>query len=1268
MPIRIRLRRGTAAQWTASNTVLALGEVGVEIGDPPRVKVGDGVNGWNALPYTLGAQGIQGVTGAQGPTGDKGDPGADGADGINGANGANGKSVLSGTTAPSGGTGVDGDFYIDTEAMLLFGPKTSGSWGIGNALSATSRTPAPPLNAAPPSTPNPGSDGAAWPSLWTTFEDSTSGIQDWNSNQLRLVSPSNANEASKATATFAAQVQYRFSLSFPVIADMTSTFSFRGSSNMSNRFDLIFSPDLDQIELKRVDSGTPVSLSLTSAYTFVANQPVAVKVTAFNGQINVKIWQGGTVEPSANIFEYTTTLYKTNTYARFECKSGATATARTLYIPTFSVETGILSLDPTEHTALSASQNFSTGTTALDVNFINQTGSLVVASQMLGSAATSLGEAYYNYDITSNDHYVQAKLIIGTSGTNVTAGVTARHSTSTNTFYKFSTAAGLTNVKLYKVIAGVATELGTYAANFSTSTTRTLRLEVQGNSVRCYIDGTQVIAVIDSSITTGTYAGASIDPGASTSNARLDDFVVAALTATPSASTNILVTQDFTSGAVSADINFTDMLPGPSGAERAVVVSSGHAQVADTVAYRHAYAMSNVDMVSADHWVEGDIVVGSTINDQYIGVLARVSTPATGPSYSFYKWETSASTSQVRCISVVNNVVTNTWNRPYQIDANQTYKLRLEVIGSNIRGFINGEKILDINDTSLTTQTKVGFNVGRTDNTLATAWIDNFRAGNFLTGGSSGGGGTGGSTGITFTETFNTGSVSADAHLTNLRGTMAILGGYLQAGSTSTEIDAYHTTDLGSANHYAEADFVIGAADTTTYCALNVRMATSGLNYYSIETNANRSKLELLRVQGGTYTSLGLYTTGWALNSTHKVKLEVNGSTLKVYTDGVLRLTATDTSITTGTKIGVHMWTTNVSNIKIDNLVGGVIGSATGTTTFTALSSGVGTGTFTTVGRHIVDPAGYKFIPLGMNGYSAPTGVVPSSGWWATNMRYVNGRATTYKNDWKSNFLRINVKYDSASVYSENDFLTGVWAAADEYLAEQIVVCCSDHHWTADAPYNPPTYNDLMADSFFTSLFEGWIARYKDNKYAWLYPLNEPWRSNNLAGWAATGTALYNRARELGWTGIFVWDMPNWARGINYASESTRFEDFLNGKVNTVLSWHNYGNGSSAQRSTWAQACNTKNIPVIIGECGQSPWDNPTANTADALQWTYDNCWTYGFGMVQWNGAMNTANDSTVRMATGAAFYETEYAVTNQGQKLIDLGTNQPLPQAITAA
>ena len=57
-----------------------------------------------------------------------------GNDGNDGADGADGKTILSGAGAPGGGTGVDGDFYIDTTGWDIYGPKAAGAWGAGTSI------------------------------------------------------------------------------------------------------------------------------------------------------------------------------------------------------------------------------------------------------------------------------------------------------------------------------------------------------------------------------------------------------------------------------------------------------------------------------------------------------------------------------------------------------------------------------------------------------------------------------------------------------------------------------------------------------------------------------------------------------------------------------------------------------------------------------------------------------------------------------------------------------------------------------------------------------------------------------------------------------------------------------------------------------------------------------------------------------------------------------------------------------------------------------
>jgi len=99
-----------------------------------------------AKPGPRGPKGAKGSAGAAGPAGPAGPAGTAGAAGpqgpagANGTNGANGKTVLNGSVAPSAGIGTDGDFYIDTVASKIYGPKAGGAWPAGVSLKGTNGT------------------------------------------------------------------------------------------------------------------------------------------------------------------------------------------------------------------------------------------------------------------------------------------------------------------------------------------------------------------------------------------------------------------------------------------------------------------------------------------------------------------------------------------------------------------------------------------------------------------------------------------------------------------------------------------------------------------------------------------------------------------------------------------------------------------------------------------------------------------------------------------------------------------------------------------------------------------------------------------------------------------------------------------------------------------------------------------------------------------------------------------------------------------------
>jgi hypothetical protein len=114
-----------------------------------------GLKGDTGAPGPAGPQGLKGDTGPQGL---KGDTGAAGPQGPQGAAGADGHTILNGAGAPDATIGHDGDFYLDTAANVLYGPKANGSWPANGVSLVGAPGPAGPQGLVGPLGPA-GADG-----------------------------------------------------------------------------------------------------------------------------------------------------------------------------------------------------------------------------------------------------------------------------------------------------------------------------------------------------------------------------------------------------------------------------------------------------------------------------------------------------------------------------------------------------------------------------------------------------------------------------------------------------------------------------------------------------------------------------------------------------------------------------------------------------------------------------------------------------------------------------------------------------------------------------------------------------------------------------------------------------------------------------------------------------------------------------------------------------------------------------------------------------
>ena len=123
----IQLRRDTAANWTATNPILAAGETGVET-DTGKFKIGDGTTAWTSLAFHTHA--ISDVAGLQDALDDKA---------VQGSNGLPYR-MAAGTISVSGGGTATGNATVTfPSGRFSVAPRVVASGSTNTNLMATSQ-------------------------------------------------------------------------------------------------------------------------------------------------------------------------------------------------------------------------------------------------------------------------------------------------------------------------------------------------------------------------------------------------------------------------------------------------------------------------------------------------------------------------------------------------------------------------------------------------------------------------------------------------------------------------------------------------------------------------------------------------------------------------------------------------------------------------------------------------------------------------------------------------------------------------------------------------------------------------------------------------------------------------------------------------------------------------------------------------------------------------------------------------------------------------
>lgn len=158
----------------------------------------------------------------------------------------------------------------------------------------------------------------------------------------------------------------------------------------------------------------------------------------------------------------------------------------------------------------SASDNFDRANGPLGANWTGDEGVIEIVSNQADAISTAgvyCRARYTGTPMDSANHYSQALVRRQSAGITNKGGVSARQAGSANTCYVFfwNDESVDFGVGIKSLVAGTETDLA-YATGVYTID-KTLRLEVNGTTIRGLLDAVQVISVTNSAVAAGTFAG-----------------------------------------------------------------------------------------------------------------------------------------------------------------------------------------------------------------------------------------------------------------------------------------------------------------------------------------------------------------------------------------------------------------------------------------------------------------------------------------------------------------------------------------------------------------------------------------------------------------------------------------------------------------------------------------------------------------------------------------------------------------------------------------
>jgi hypothetical protein len=266
------------------------------------------------------------------------------------------------------------------------------------------------------------------------------------------------------------------------------------------------------------------------------------------------------------------------------------------------------------------------------------------------------------------------------NGTDRWAGLATRYRDAANHYYVTLRRSG--SVHLRKMVNGTFTAIASAPLAVTPGRVYRVRLESIGTRHRVYVDGAPVLDADDSALASGRAAVLTFQTAA-----EFDNVVVSPtpLTTDYAANFNDSGVADFTQqGGL-----WTRVLRGTNAVlEQSSVAGDARAAVGVPT-----------DNQTVEARVRPTTFAGAVTGDRWVGLMAR------HVDFQNYYYLTLRSSNTVSLRKLVNNQVTVLRTSALPVTLGQTYALRLEVVGTRLRAYVNGNLLLEATDTSLTSGT-----------------------------------------------------------------------------------------------------------------------------------------------------------------------------------------------------------------------------------------------------------------------------------------------------------------------------------------------------------------------------------------------------------------------------------------------------------------------------------------------------------------------------------------------------------------------------------